>query len=156
MERQTNRIVQGITSHDWLHRECSRQQQHGRHKQLVSDQCCNSLTSCRTGCDKPTRGKQPLGKLSIGSVGCMSTSAESARQGSLAIASQQQWSWWCAMVCTIVRGGGALQCAGVPWCAPLFTPFRWALLPRARAHSLVTYNHSRKLLAFGSALDINS
>ena len=142
MERQTNRIVQGITSHDWLHRECSRQQQHGRHKQLVSAQCCNSLTSCRTGCDKPTRGKQPLGKLSIGSVGCMSTSAESARQGSLAIASQQQWSWWCAMVCTIARGGGALQCAGVPRCA-LCTSFHSFQMGFATTSSL--FGHLQSL-----------
>ena len=57
----------------------------------------------------------------------------------------------CAPLCVVVVHCSVLVCHGVV-CAPLFTTFRWAPLPRA--HSLVIYNHSRKLLTFGSTLHI--
>ena len=54
-------------------------------------------------------------------------------------------SWDCKarLACDCVTAVVVLVCHGAV-CAPLFTPFRWASLPRA--HSLVIYNHSRKLL----------
>ena len=130
VERQTNRIVKGITSHNCLQTECSRQQQHGRHKQLVSAQCCNSSTSCRTGCDKPTRGSQPLRKLSTGSVGCPRQLRLQGKarlrlrhnHGSAGVPS-------CAPLCVVV-----VHCS-VPWCS-LCTSFHSFQMGSATTRSL--------------------